>query len=164
MTVHEDQPTMNIIPGFSSRRRTDENLPPGQYLTHDFPVLSAGPPRGSTPRRGSSGSPPRPVSATLYWGQLMDCPARRSRPICTCVTKWSKLGTGWEGRQPGHPDEKREGAGDFALVHSYGVTPTNLPVEDLSEARPGSRTSMTGSLWHPSMADPARLLVPHLYL
>ena len=39
---------MGIISrGFSGRRREhDPSLPPGQYLTHDFPVLSAGP----TPR------------------------------------------------------------------------------------------------------------------
>src|SRR5690242_13409123 len=33
-----------VSPGFSGRRRSaDDRLPPGQYLTHDFPVLSAGP-------------------------------------------------------------------------------------------------------------------------
>ena len=36
---------MNIISrGFSGRRSSaDAKLPPGQYLTTDFPVLSAGP-------------------------------------------------------------------------------------------------------------------------
>jgi hypothetical protein len=33
---------------FSGHRRTKKKLPPGQYLVHDFPVLSAGP----TPRDG----------------------------------------------------------------------------------------------------------------
>jgi hypothetical protein len=37
-----------VSPGFSGRRRSKANLPPGQYLVHDFPVLSAGP----TPRAG----------------------------------------------------------------------------------------------------------------
>jgi len=33
-----------VTPGFRGRRRrTDVSLPPGQYLTDDFPVLSAGP-------------------------------------------------------------------------------------------------------------------------
>jgi hypothetical protein len=32
-----------ISPGFTGRRRPDAKLPPGQYLTTDFPVLSAGP-------------------------------------------------------------------------------------------------------------------------
>ena len=36
---------MSIIsPGFGGRRRSSQpGLPPGQYLTRDFPVLSAGP-------------------------------------------------------------------------------------------------------------------------
>jgi hypothetical protein len=29
--------------GFKGRRRTSAELPPGQYLVEDFPVLSAGP-------------------------------------------------------------------------------------------------------------------------
>ena len=40
-----------VSPGFSGHRRTKEKLPPGQYLVHDFPVLSAGP----TPRDGLRG-------------------------------------------------------------------------------------------------------------
>lgn len=42
---------MSVISrGFGARRReSDDRLPPGQYLTPDFPVLSAGPtPRVST--------------------------------------------------------------------------------------------------------------------
>ena len=36
-----------VSPGFRGRRgRPSANLPPGQYLVEDFPVLSAGP----TPR------------------------------------------------------------------------------------------------------------------
>jgi hypothetical protein len=37
-----------ITRGFHGRREADESgrIPPGQYETHDFPVLSAGP----TPR------------------------------------------------------------------------------------------------------------------
>ena len=38
-----------ITRGFGGRRRDDTDLPPGQYRTDDFPVLSAGP----TPRIGS---------------------------------------------------------------------------------------------------------------
>ncbi|HTE74769.1 MAG TPA: sulfite oxidase-like oxidoreductase, partial [Actinomycetes bacterium] len=33
-----------VTPGFTGRPRDEApDLPPGQYLTHDFPVLSAGP-------------------------------------------------------------------------------------------------------------------------
>jgi hypothetical protein len=37
-------PGMGIVsPGFSGRGRSTPDLPPGQYLSEDFPVLSAGP-------------------------------------------------------------------------------------------------------------------------
>jgi|SRR6266540_4252612 hypothetical protein len=32
-----------VSPGFRGRRRPSAELPPGQYLVEDFPVLSAGP-------------------------------------------------------------------------------------------------------------------------
>jgi hypothetical protein len=32
-----------VSPGFRRRRRPSADLPPGQYLVEDFPVLSAGP-------------------------------------------------------------------------------------------------------------------------
>ena len=45
--------------GFGARRReSDANLPPGQYLTEDFPVLSAGP----TPTRSRANSLPSVLS------------------------------------------------------------------------------------------------------
>ena len=34
---------MVVSRGFSGRRRSAPDLPPGQYLTEDFPVLTAGP-------------------------------------------------------------------------------------------------------------------------
>ena len=44
--------------GFHGRRRDDDGrLPPGQYLTDDFPVLSAGPtPAGAPGPLGASRS------------------------------------------------------------------------------------------------------------
>ena len=50
-----------VSPGFTGRPRRDgeANLPPGQYLAEDFPVLSAGPtPRLSTDRWESNAKGP----------------------------------------------------------------------------------------------------------
>ena len=63
-----------ISRGFGSRRReSDPRLPPGQYLTEDFPVLSAGP----TPRTDLSAwrFEIRSASDTLAawtWDQVWD--------------------------------------------------------------------------------------------
>jgi DMSO/TMAO reductase YedYZ molybdopterin-dependent catalytic subunit len=56
------------------------------------------------------------------------------------------------------------GAGDFALVHSYGGYTTNLPVEDLSEGKAWIAYEYDGEPLAPEHGGPARLLVPHLYL
>ena len=76
------------------RRRT----PPGQYLTPDFPVLSAGP----TPRipldRWSfriDGLVREPVEWS--WEQLLALPSRDWVVDISCVTKWTHLDMRWHG-------------------------------------------------------------------
>jgi DMSO/TMAO reductase YedYZ molybdopterin-dependent catalytic subunit len=81
--------------GFGGHRRsTDENLPPGQYLVTDFPVLSAGP----TPRvkldtweltiRTETGQ-----SRSWDWTAFQALPQEDITVDLHCVTKWSKFGT-----------------------------------------------------------------------
>ena len=85
--------------GFSGRRTTEgAKLPPGQYLTADFPVLSAGP----TPHISldqwefviSDGI--RPLKR-FDWNALRELPSETIKVDLHCVTRWSKLGTSWEG-------------------------------------------------------------------
>ena len=90
-----------ISRGFRGRRQrgtTAARLPPGQYETPDFPVLSAGP----TPRtplaswdfmlRGADGS-----VARWTWDEFAALPQESVTADLHCVTKWSKLDTMWEG-------------------------------------------------------------------
>src|SRR5688500_16722484 len=90
-----------IARGFRPRnvRMADGNrLPPGQYETRDFPVLSAGP----TPRtllaswdftiRDAAGR-----SVRWSWDELQALPHETPTVDIHCVTKWSKLDTRWEG-------------------------------------------------------------------
>ena len=85
--------------GFQGRRRSAAKpLPPGQYLTRDFPVLSAGP----TPRTPLDlwtfrveGLVSEPKSWT--WGDFLRLPAQDYVADIHCVTKWSKFDTHWEG-------------------------------------------------------------------
>src|SRR5207344_1125027 len=91
---------MGIISrGFSGRRRRDgPDLPPGQYLTEGFPVLSAGP----TPR-----IPQAEWELTIVteagevsrwdWPAFRDLPAEAITVDLHCVTRWSKLATSWRG-------------------------------------------------------------------
>src|SRR3954464_780843 len=90
-----------ISRGFSGRRRHEADpsrVPPGQYVTGDFPVLSAGPtPR--TPLEAWSftitGAVDEPVSWT--WDELRALPGETVTVDIHCVTKWSKLDTVWTG-------------------------------------------------------------------
>jgi DMSO/TMAO reductase YedYZ molybdopterin-dependent catalytic subunit len=92
---------MDIISrGFSGRRSAaDVKLPAGQYLTTDFPVLSAGPtPHVSLERwefviddDGTN------VLRRWDWKAFRDLPTETFVVDLHCVTRWSKLGTSWEG-------------------------------------------------------------------
>ena len=155
-----------VSPGFSGRRRSaDDRLPPGQYLTHDFPVLSAGPtPRLSTDRWTFTITTETGDDHTWSWADLQNLTSEQITVDIHCVTKWSKLGTTWTGVAVDTFFEDIDTAADYALAHSYGGYTTNLPLEDLLDGRAYVVYEFEGEPLAPEHGGPARLLVPHLYL
>ena len=155
-----------ISSGFAGRRRTpDANLPPGQYLTEDFPVLSAGPtPRVPLDRWEFAITTESGVEHRWSWTDLLALSAETVTVDLHCVTKWSKLATTWRGVPVSAFLEDIETAADYALAHSYGGYTTNLPLEDLLDGRAWIAYEYDGSDVPPEHGGPARLLVPHLYL
>ena len=158
---------MNILTrGFRGRRRDGgRELPPGQYLTHDFPVLSAGP----TPRI--------PLDAWEFavtteqddrhrwsWSELIALPAESITADIHSVTRWSKLDTVWRGVSLDTLLADIETEADFAMALSYGGYTTNLPLEDLLDGKAWIAYEYDGEELAPEHGGPARLLVPHLYL
>jgi DMSO/TMAO reductase YedYZ molybdopterin-dependent catalytic subunit len=97
------------------------------------------------------------------WGQLLDLPSETVTVDIHCVTKWSKLGTTWEGVSLDTLMRDVETAAEFALAHSYGGYTTNLPLEDLLEGKAWIAYRYEGEDLTPEHGGPARLLVPHLY-
>ena len=86
---------MGIISrGFSGRRSApDVKQPPGQYLTTDFPVLSAGPtPRPSLDRWEFVIDDGTTVLRKWDWKSFRDLPTENITVDLHCVTRWSKLG------------------------------------------------------------------------
>jgi DMSO/TMAO reductase YedYZ molybdopterin-dependent catalytic subunit len=154
-----------VSPGFTGRRRSpDEQLPPGQYLTEDFPVLTAGPtPRVPTDRWEFTVSTEAGREYTWSWQQLIELPAEKITTDIHCVTKWSKLRTRWKGVSLDVLLEDVETAADFALVGSYGGYTTNLPLEDLLDGQAWIAYRYDDDDLTPEHGGPARLLVPHLY-
>src|SRR5262249_26218364 len=85
--------------GFVGQRGSaNVTLPPGQYLTTDFPVLSAGPtphvPLDTWELTIEDGAN---VLRRWNWQAFRQLPAERITVDLHCVTRWSKLGTAWEG-------------------------------------------------------------------
>jgi DMSO/TMAO reductase YedYZ molybdopterin-dependent catalytic subunit len=155
-----------VTPGFHGRPRSrGTQLPPGQYLVRDFPVLSAGP----TPRVKPEDWEFRIITETHQphiwdWKSFMEMPAEDFTTDLHCVTKWSKLGTHWRGVSldvllAGIPT-----TAGFALAESYGGYTTNMPLQDLMGGRAWIAYSYDGAALRPEHGGPARLLVPHLYL
>ena len=155
-----------VTPGFRGRRRdADVELPPGQYLTTDFPVLSAGPtPRIPLDRWEFTVTTEAGTEHSWTWSELLALPSETPTVDLHCVTRWSKLGTSWEGVSLDTLLADVETAADYALVHSYGGYTTNLPLEDLLDGRAWIAYRYDGEDLPPDHGGPARLLVPHLYL
>ena len=155
-----------VSPGFSGRRSSRTvKLPPGQYLTQDFPVLSAGPtPHVALAEWEFSLTPETGDVRRWSWDEFRALLAETVTVDIHCVTRWSKLGTIWEGVSLDTLLDGVDQKAPFAMVHAYGGYTTNLPLEDLKGGRAWIAFRFDGKDLAPEHGGPARLLVPHLYL
>ena len=158
-----------ISRGFFGRRRQPDaadRLPPGQYITPDFPVLSAGP----TPRIALDdwtfsigGLVREPVA--WNWEAFTSLPAQTFTVDIHCVTKWSKLDTRWKGVSVDvlleHVDLDPKAG--FVTATCYGGYTTNLPLPDIVNGQAFVAYEYDGRPLPPEHGGPARLVVPHLY-
>jgi DMSO/TMAO reductase YedYZ molybdopterin-dependent catalytic subunit len=153
--------------GFKGRRRDDappDRVPPGQYVTNDFPVLSAGP----TPHTpldqwdftigGEVDEPHR-----WTWDEFRALPSETFTVDISCVTKWTKLDTIWEGVPVDALLEGVETSAEYLTAFCDGGYTTNLPLADVTGGRARIAFAYDGEPLEPEHGGPARLLVPHLY-
>jgi DMSO/TMAO reductase YedYZ molybdopterin-dependent catalytic subunit len=156
---------MGFTRGFSGRRRASADLPPGQYLTEDFPVLTAGPTqRVPTDTWEFTVTTETGDVHRWDWAALMALPAETPTVDLHCVTSWSKLATAWRGVALDTLLSDVETTADYALISSYGGYTTNVPLEDLTDGKAWVAYEYDGADLPPEHGGPARLLVPHLYL
>ncbi|HVH98738.1 MAG TPA: sulfite oxidase-like oxidoreductase [Enhygromyxa sp.] len=158
---------MSIISrGFSGRRgEARVELPPGQYITTDFPVLSAGPtPRVPLDRWELVIDHGTEVVRRWDWKSFRALPTETFVADLHCVTRWSKLGTSWEGVSLDTLFAGVNTDATHVLVRSYGDYTTNLPLSDLLGHQAWIAFRFDGQDLAPEHGGPARLLVPHLYL
>jgi len=158
---------MDIVSrGFSGRRSSEnEKLPPGQYLINDFPILSAGPtPHVSLDDWEFTIQDSTGVLRRWDWKSFRNLPTENITVDLHCVTRWSKLGTFWEGVSLDTLFADVKTDAEYALVHSYGDYTTNLPLDDLLKKQAWIAFRFDDEDLAPEHGGPARLLVPHLYL
>ena len=155
-----------ISRGFSGRRSSaGEKLPPGQYLTTDFPVLSAGPtPRVSLDKWEFTIDEKSEIVKRWDWKSFRELPTENITVDLHCVTRWSKLGTHWEGVSLDNLFADVKTNAEYAMVRSYGDYTTNVPLDDLLNKKSWIAFRFDGQDLTPEHGGPARLLVPHLYL
>ena len=157
-----------ISRGFHGRRRepagAEGRVPPGQYVTSDFPVLSAGP----TPHTPldqwtfsirQEGTPTK----TWTWTEMRALPAETVTVDIHCVTRWSKLDTRWQAVSLDTLLAQVEHNAEYVLAFSDGGYTTNLPLADITGGQAWVAFGYDGSPLPPEHGGPARLLVPHLY-
>src|SRR5258708_10152840 len=156
--------------GFSGRRPSQDvarRLPPGQYQTQDFPVLSMGPTSfaGLATWRFTLSDGPKPL-ASWSWAEFEALPRTTWRGDIHCVTKWSKFDTAWEGVSI---DDLFAAAGTapptaYLLAESYDGYDTNLPVADLIGGAAMIATRHAGAPLPPTRGGPPPLLVAPLLI
>jgi DMSO/TMAO reductase YedYZ molybdopterin-dependent catalytic subunit len=141
-------------------------LPPGQYVTNGFPVLSAGPTPQIALDRWSltiDGLVRQPV--TLSWTDFTALPVREWVVDISCVTKWTKLDSRWEGISVDDvlAQVELDPRAQFVIARSYGGYTTNLPLADVVNGQAFIAHRYDGAPLEPEHGGPARLVVPHLY-
>jgi DMSO/TMAO reductase YedYZ molybdopterin-dependent catalytic subunit len=155
-----------ISRGFHGRRRDADpsRIPPGQYQTLDFPVLSAGPtPHVDTATWSLTIDGAVDEAVTWSWEELLALPSETFTVDIHCVTKWSKLDTTWKGVPVDTLLEAVSTEGDYVTAWSDGGYTTNLELADITDGRAWVVYEYDDEPIESEHGGPVRLLVPHLY-
>jgi DMSO/TMAO reductase YedYZ molybdopterin-dependent catalytic subunit len=143
-----------------------DRIPPGQYLTERFPVLTVGP----NPKYDLTGwdftvfgEVEREVR--LSWEELLALPQRDVTLDIHCVTRWSKLDTTWTGVAVkdvlGRAGLKPSGR--HVMAYSDGGYTTNVPLDAVLDDDALLAHSYEGEPLEPDHGAPLRLIVPKRY-
>ncbi len=147
-------------------RRGDDRVPPGQYVTKKWPVLST----ADTPRVDVASFGLRlfgcvEAERTLDWAALEALPRREVTADFHCVTRFSTLDNRWSGFSTRDvlAAVQPVARATHAMVHCVGGYTTNLPLRDLLSEHALFADRHGGEALAPDHGGPLRLVVPHLY-
>lgn len=143
-----------------------DRIPPGQYTTTKFPVLTY----GDTPRVDLNdwrlkvwGLVENPIELT--WDMFRELPSKEIICDIHCVTRWSQLNMRWEGVPFSEIAKlvKPKSEAKFVMEHSYGGYTTNVPLDELYDDEVLIAYQYGGQPLPTEHGGPARMLVPKLY-
>jgi DMSO/TMAO reductase YedYZ molybdopterin-dependent catalytic subunit len=127
-------------------------------------VLSAGPtPHTPLPEWTFSITRGGGALKSWTWQEMQALPAETITADIHCVTRWSKLGTQWQGVSVDTLLDEVAAEARYVLAFCDGGYTTNLPAEDVTGGRAWVAFGYDGAPLEPEHGGPARLLVPHLY-
>jgi DMSO/TMAO reductase YedYZ molybdopterin-dependent catalytic subunit len=141
-------------------------VPPGQYLTERFPVLTV----GRNPKFDLAswdlsifGEVENPL--TLGWDDLLALPQKEVTTDIHCVTRWSKLDTVWRGVAVAELLERArvKPIATHVMAYSDGGYTTNLPLDALYDDDVLVAHTYADEPLEPDHGAPLRLLVPKRY-
>ena len=158
--------TKKSSPAVEKHSDNKDRLPPGQYLTQKWPVLSYERTPGGLPtdwKLKVSGEVANPFELT--WEEFLALPRTTLTTDFHCVTTWSRYDNTWEGvhiREILRRASPLAGA-KFVMAHSWTGYTTNMPLSDLDDDDVMIVIKHDGEDLEPDHGGPVRLLVPKLY-
>ncbi|MEE8158266.1 MAG: sulfite oxidase-like oxidoreductase [Dehalococcoidia bacterium] len=143
-----------------------KDVPPGQFLTEKFPVLTYGPAQKidlKEWRLRAFGLVDNEIE--LNWEEFSELPWSTVEAPFHCVTQWSKMENTWEGLL--FTDlaaiVKPKDEAKFVIAHCYGDYTTNLPLEVLMDGMSLLAHKHDGEPLTAEHGGPLRLVVPQRY-
>jgi DMSO/TMAO reductase YedYZ molybdopterin-dependent catalytic subunit len=143
-----------------------QRVPPGQYLTERFPVLTVGPnPAYDLGAWDFTVFGEVESELTLSWDELRALPQKEVTTDIHCVTRWSKLDTTWRGVPVSEVlDRARvKPSGTYVMAYSDGGYTTNIPLAALYDDDVLLAHTYAGEPLEPDHGAPLRLFVPKRY-
>jgi len=143
-----------------------EKLPPGQYLTEKFPVLTYGPVPDFDPKTWDFkifGLVEQ--SVRFSYQEFMSLPKIKVVADFHCVTAWSRLDNEWEGVgiKEVMKGVKLKPEAKFVMAHCDGGYTTNLPLGAILDDDVLFAYKHDGKNLSPEHGWPLRLVVPKRY-
>ena len=141
-------------------------VPPGQYLTERFPVLTVGPnPKYDLGTWDLTVFGEVDREATLSWDELNALPQHDVTLDIHCVTRWSKLDTTWTGVRVKDVLDLAglKPSGKHLMAYSDGGYTTNVPLDAVLGDDALLAHSYDGRPLEADHGAPLRLIVPRRY-